>query len=124
MNRPDVLAGYTRRFPMGCGHVYVTFNFGTNGCLYELFVRLGKSGGCQSCQVQAFGRLTSIAIQDGIGPKKLGKTLIGMQCPEAQAGEVGKVFTSCLDGIGKELVGIGGGSITFVDGDRKPPLDR
>ena len=111
------MSGYTLIYRMACGNVYVTYNF-EGGKLLEIFMRIGKSGGCQACQAQAFGRIVSISLQSGDAPEKLGKTLIGMQCPGAQSGEPGKRLSSCLDGIGRELIAVGAGSVQFVDGAR------
>jgi len=105
--REDELKGYTRRFRMGCGKLYVTFNFDSAGVFRELFIRLGKAGGCQGCLVQGLGRLLSLAVQGDPDPAVLGKTLIGMQCPGNALGPPETRLYSCLDGIGKELISIG-----------------
>jgi len=106
--RPDELEGFTRQFPMGCGNIYVTFNF-DDGKLMEVFMRIGKAGGCQGNMAQGLGRVLSISLQDGDDPAKLGRTLLGMQCPGAPPGRIDdpERLCSCLDGIGRKLVEIG-----------------
>jgi len=106
--RPNALDGFTVKFRMACGGVYMTLN-SDSGRLRELFIRVGKAGGCQGNLTQGLARTISISLQAGIGPEKLGRTLIGMQCDGAQPGsaEDPNRLNSCLDGLGRLLIKIG-----------------
>lgn len=44
--RPEVLYGETRQRMTGCGKLYVTCNKTPKGSLNEVFVTMGKAGGC------------------------------------------------------------------------------
>src|SRR3990172_2818357 len=57
MNRPDVLVGKTIRLRTSCGWIYITHN------THEVFINLGKAGGCAATQTEAIGRLISLALQ-------------------------------------------------------------
>jgi len=63
----------------------------------EIFMRLGKSGACQSSLLQGLARVASLALQAGVPPEALAKTLGGIACTEAPPGEPGETFKSCLD---------------------------
>lgn len=91
----------TIRVDMGCGRFYITLNY-RYGDVVRFFVHAGKAGGCQGALLQAVGRLGSITIELG-GVERVIKTLVGITCPGAQAGERDKTGQSCLDMIAKIL---------------------
>lgn len=88
--RPSRLAGATYEVGTGCGEVYVTCNDAPDGSLFEVFSRLGKSGGCGSATSEAVGKLASIALRSGTAPADLVKGLSGIQCHKSP---------SCLDAV-------------------------
>ncbi|MFA7543734.1 MAG: vitamin B12-dependent ribonucleotide reductase, partial [Candidatus Cloacimonadaceae bacterium] len=63
--RPEVTAGTTQRLETGCGHMYVTVNTDSIGAC-EVFVTMGKVGGCASAQLEAIARLSSLAMRSRI----------------------------------------------------------
>ncbi|MCS7122182.1 MAG: vitamin B12-dependent ribonucleotide reductase [Archaeoglobaceae archaeon] len=99
--RPRVTKGVTIETKVGCGTLYVTINEDSEG-IAEVFVRLGKSGGCAASQTEAIGRLLSIALRSWINPEVLIKQLKGIRCPSIGFDD-GEVVTSCADGVAKVL---------------------
>jgi ribonucleoside-diphosphate reductase alpha chain len=98
--RPLITQGATHRMSTGCGYLYVTINE-DNKNLFELFARMGKTGGCAASQTEAIGRLISLALRSGIDPVAVLEQLKGIRCPEMMLGKE-KIY-SCPDAIGKAL---------------------
>lgn len=99
--RGSRLEGSTYRIMTGCGKIYVTLNYDENG-LAEVFAQLGKAGGCASAQMQAIGKLSSIALRSGVDPKKIVDMLRGIRCSAVRFSEEGPVF-SCADAIAQVI---------------------
>ena len=93
--------GFTERVNTGCGALYVTVNFDDSG-MYEVFSTLGKAGGCAYAQLEAIGRLISLALRLGVDPQSVVKQLRGIRCPSI-AWEDGKSVLSCADAIASVL---------------------
>jgi ribonucleoside-diphosphate reductase alpha chain len=64
--RPDVLRGTTRKMTSPLGDVFVTINEDTDGQPFEVFATLGKAGSIAMADVEAIGRLISLALRFGI----------------------------------------------------------
>lgn len=99
--RPRVTVGRTIETKTGCGSLYVTINEDSEG-IAEVFVQLGKSGGCAASQTEAIGRLLSIALRSWVNPEVLIKQLKGIRCPSIGF-DSGEIITSCADGVAKVL---------------------
>jgi len=99
--RPKVTTGVTERVNTGCGYIYVTVNFDSQG-ISEVFSTLGKAGGCAAAQLEAISRLTSLALRSGIDIDSIVKQLRGIRCP-AIAWEQGHAILSCADAIASVL---------------------
>ncbi|MEM4472286.1 MAG: vitamin B12-dependent ribonucleotide reductase [Archaeoglobaceae archaeon] len=99
--RPRVTVGRTIETKTGCGSLYVTINEDNEG-IAEVFVQLGKSGGCAASQTEAIGRLLSIALRSWVNPEVLVKQLKGIRCPSVGF-DSGEIITSCADGVAKVL---------------------
>ncbi|MDI9646661.1 MAG: vitamin B12-dependent ribonucleotide reductase [Archaeoglobales archaeon] len=99
--RPRVTKGVTIETKTGCGSLYVTINEDNEG-IAEVFVQLGKSGGCAASQTEAIGRLLSISLRSWINPEVLIKQLKNIRCPSIGF-DSGEVITSCADGVAKVL---------------------
>jgi len=99
--RPEVAIGVTRKVVTGCGSLFVTINSKDNKP-FEVFLSLGKSGGCAACGCEAIGRLTSLALRGGLGIDSVIKHLVGLSC-SAPVGFGPTKVLSCADGVAKTL---------------------
>jgi ribonucleoside-diphosphate reductase alpha chain len=65
-SRPELLRGSTRRVETPMGNMYVTITEDEKGQPFEVFMSLGKAGGALMADVEAIGRLVSLALRSGI----------------------------------------------------------
>lgn len=100
-NRPDVTQGITQKIETGCGHMYVTINSDEYGAC-EIFVQMGKVGGCASAQLEAIARLASLALRSNLKLESLVRQLKGIRC-QSPMWHKGKMITSCGDAVGQAL---------------------
>jgi len=100
--RPKLTVGVTEKLETGCGNLYITINEDGKG-LCELFAQMGKSGGCPASQIEAIGRLVSLALRSGVEPSAIVKQLKGIRCPSPSWGNGGHKVLSCADGISKAM---------------------
>lgn len=99
--RPKVTTATVEEVMTGCGGIYVTVGSDEFG-ICEVFLTLGKSGGCASAQLEAIGRLISVALRAGIDMNSIIKQLRGIRCPSIAWSE-GKSILSCADAIATVL---------------------
>ncbi len=99
--RPEVTVGRTHKIRSGCGNLYVTVNSDEKG-VCEVFVQVGKSGGCIASQSEAVGRLISLALRSGIKLESIADHLAGIRCPSPNFYQ-GQTVLSCPDGIAHVL---------------------
>ena len=100
-SRPEVTIGRTHKIRSGCGNLYVTVNSDETG-VCEVFVQVGKSGGCIASQSEAVGRLISLSLRSGVKLSAIAEHLAGIRCPNPSFYQ-GKTVLSCADGISQVL---------------------
>ncbi len=77
-SRPELLKGATRRLESPLGTIYVTITEDDLGQPFEVFMSLGKAGGALMADVEAIGRLISLALRSGIPLKQIYRQLRGI----------------------------------------------
>ncbi len=100
--RPEVILGTTTKVTTGCGNLFITVNQDEEGSLFEVFTQMGKAGGCAASQLEAVGRLVSLALRGGIDIKVIVEQLKGIRCP-SPSWDKGKKIFSCADAIARVL---------------------
>jgi ribonucleoside-diphosphate reductase alpha chain len=100
--RPNITQGITERVRVGCGtNLFITINQDEEG-LTELFLSLGKSGGCVASHIEAMGRLISLTLRSRIEPEEIILQLKAIRCPSPTFGPDGPVL-SCADAVAKSV---------------------
>jgi ribonucleoside-diphosphate reductase alpha chain len=102
--RPTDLQGRTFKVRTGCGALYITINDNADGKPIEMFLRLGKAGGCASATAEATGRLVSRLLQIGDSPINIIKQLKGISCHSSSDEK-----PSCVNAAAKALTDLIGG---------------
>ena len=64
---------------------------------FEVFIAVGKAGGCDSAQLEGISRLTTLALRAGIDPKQVVEHLQGITCCPAWEG--GTLVRSAPDAL-------------------------
>jgi ribonucleoside-diphosphate reductase alpha chain len=100
--RPEVIVGTTTKVSTGCGNLYITINLDEEGMPFELFTQMGKAGGCAASQLEAIGRLVSLAFRSGIEVKAIIEQLRNIRCP-SPSWEKGQRIFSCADAIARVI---------------------
>ncbi len=77
-SRPEMLRGTTRRVDTPLGTLYVNITEDDKGQPFEVFMSLGKAGGALMADVEAIGRLISLALRSGIPMKEIHRQLRGI----------------------------------------------
>ncbi len=97
--RPDLLRGTTRRLDTPLGTMYVTITEDEKGQPFEVFMSLGKAGGALMADVEAIGRLISLALRSGIPIAEIHRQLRGISSDRVTGLGPNKVM-SVPDAIG------------------------
>ncbi len=100
--RPAVTTGTTSKIATGCGNLYITINEDEQGLPFEVFMHMGKAGGCAMSQLEAIGRLLSLALRSGIETNSIIEQLRGIRCPSPSWEKGGRIF-SCSDAIARAI---------------------
>ncbi|MCX5665913.1 MAG: TSCPD domain-containing protein, partial [Candidatus Omnitrophica bacterium] len=100
--RPPVILGTTTKIATGCGNLYITINEDADGQPFEVFMHMGKAGGCAMSQLEAIGRLVSLGLRSGIEVGSIIEQLRGIRCPSPSWEKGGRIF-SCSDAIARAI---------------------
>ncbi|OIO34792.1 MAG: ribonucleoside-diphosphate reductase, adenosylcobalamin-dependent [Candidatus Omnitrophica bacterium CG1_02_40_15] len=100
--RPVVTNGTTTKVATGCGNLYITINVDDKNLPFEVFIQMGKAGGCAASQLEAIGRLVSLALRSGVENSRIVEQLRGIRCPSPSWEKTGRIF-SCSDAIARVL---------------------
>jgi ribonucleoside-diphosphate reductase alpha chain len=98
-SRPDLLRGTTRRIETPLGTMYVTVTEDDRGQPFEVFMSLGKAGGALMADVEAMGRLISLALRSGVPIREIYRQLRGISSDRVTGLGPNKVL-SVPDAIG------------------------
>lgn len=100
-DRPDSLPSVTDKIKTGFGNLYVTISYLENKP-FEVFATIGKSGYTTMADVEALGRLITLALRSGVDAKDVISQLKGIGGSEPVFTEGGLV-QSLPDAISKVL---------------------
>ncbi len=103
---PTVVKGERERIKTGNGTMHVNINFDDAGKPFELFANLGKTGGCEHGQLEAIGRLVSLALQSDVPIEKIIHQLRGITC--CPIWDQGKQILSPADAVAHALQRVAG----------------
>jgi ribonucleoside-diphosphate reductase alpha chain len=98
-SRPEVLRGSTRRVESPLGTLYVNITEDDRGQPFEVFMSLGKAGGALMADVEALGRLISLALRSGIPITEIHRQLRGISSDRVMGLGPNKVL-SVPDAVG------------------------
>lgn len=98
-SRPELLKGAVRRLETPLGTMYVTITEDEKGQPFEVFMSLGKAGGALMADVEAMGRLISLALRSGIPIREVYRQLRGISS-DRQIGLGANKVMSVPDAVG------------------------
>jgi ribonucleoside-diphosphate reductase alpha chain len=101
--RNQVIFGTTTKISTGCGNLYVTINNDVLEKPFEVFMQMGKAGGCAMSQLEAIGRLVSLALRSGVDAGSIIDQLRGIRCPSPSWERGGGRIFSCSDAIARVI---------------------
>lgn len=101
-SRPGVLRGTTRKMMSPLGDVFVTINEDEQHAPFEVFATLGKAGSVAVADVEAIGRLISLALRFGIPVSEVYSQLRGISSDRAVGFGANKV-SSVPDAIAQAI---------------------
>ena len=118
--RPARVAGVTERVRTGHGNMYITINTDdSDGQPFEVFANQGKAGGCESANIEAISRLTTLILRAGIDPEILIEQLSGITC--CPAWDEGTLVKSAPDALALTLSKHLGLAVTKPEGTTRCP---
>jgi len=103
MKLPDNLPAMRFKVKTGCGSIYVMVSYDQKTkCPLEVFIEMGKSGGCTNTWAHGLGRLISIQLRYGLPVEEIIEQLKNIQChtplPRTLS-KRGEKISSCVDAI-------------------------
>ena len=95
--RPKTVPSITKRVKLACGSLYITITH-KDGKIFEVFVSMGKAGGCLSACLNALAISISLAVRSGVDPSLFIEFLKDIKCP-SPTWEEGRMYSSCVDAL-------------------------
>ncbi len=99
--RPDTLPSRTVKVKTGYGNLYITITE-IDGKPFEVFCTIGKSGGSTMAKAEVTGRLTSLALRNGVSLRAVIDELIDIS-GDHQTTWNKTLIKSIPDAVGKVL---------------------
>ncbi len=101
--RPEIVKGFTRQVEFAkLGKVYITVNTDDDDSMYEIFIQWGRAGSDETTLTEALGRILSTAVQWGIPPHELARSLKGIG-GKTVVFHNGNTYSSIPDAVGKTI---------------------
>jgi hypothetical protein len=100
VTRPVQQKGDTPRIKTGCGYLYLTDCSNTE--YPEIFLRLGKTGGCPAAFLQALAKVISLGLRRKLEKEDVVRMLSEIGCPNPMWDGPVQVL-SCPDAIAHML---------------------
>ncbi|MFB6241207.1 MAG: adenosylcobalamin-dependent ribonucleoside-diphosphate reductase, partial [Candidatus Nanosalina sp.] len=126
--RPNVVNGTTQEIETAYGDLYVTINDAENNGPFEVFARVGKSGGYTQSFTEALGRVSSLALRSGADADELINQLDDIRSPQIswdQGQQIHSIPDAIAEAMKRHLEGSKGSQQTVdqYDEDRNTPTD-
>ncbi|MCP8311925.1 MAG: vitamin B12-dependent ribonucleotide reductase [Candidatus Methylarchaceae archaeon HK02M1] len=99
---PEKAYGMRLRKRTGCGNIYTKVFKNEYNEPIEIFITLGKAGGCAAAFTEGLARACSLALKYGATLKELEVELMGISCHKQEGFGPNKVL-SCIDAVGKSI---------------------
>lgn len=112
--RPNAVEGRTYQMRTGCGSIYVTVNT-VEERPFEVFLNMGKAGGCAFAQSESIGRLISYSLRIGGDIREIVKELRGIRCHQTADDCV-----SCADAVAKVFESISSAHAKTTETKKEP----
>ncbi len=100
--RPNVVSGTTQEIETAYGDLFVTINDAEHNGPFEVFARVGKSGGYTQSFTEALGRVSSLALRSGADADELINQLDDIRSPQI-AWDQGQQIHSIPDAIAEAM---------------------
>lgn len=108
-DRPEILDGHTHKIKTDLGPAYITVNSFEDKPA-EVFANVGRNGSAVQTMSEALGRVVSVALQHGVAPEAISRTLYGV-------GGNGRLMTTVPSAIAKVL---GNGHFAEIAAEKDP----
>ncbi|MEM3530836.1 MAG: vitamin B12-dependent ribonucleotide reductase [Nitrososphaerales archaeon] len=99
---PDKAYGVRLRKKTGCGNIYTKVFSNECNEPIEIFITLGKAGGCAAAFTEGLARACSLALKYGASLKELVDELMGISCHKQEGIGQNRVL-SCIDAVAKSI---------------------
>ncbi len=100
--RPNVVSGTTQEIETAYGDLFVTINDAEDNGPFEVFARVGKSGGYTQSFTEALGRVSSLALRSGAEADELIDQLDDIRSPQI-SWDQGQQIHSIPDAIAEAM---------------------